>query len=110
MRASPSALFVPCQLPDRACFLSPIVLSLRGELDYANLEVIQLGLSSESLCQLPSAPLYVSVQTALRGPAVWSGVDDAVPLSVFVGRMIRTTPSSRLKALASPCQLAERLQ
>lgn len=31
-------------------------------------------------------------------------------LSAFVGRMIRTTPSSRLKALASPCQPAERLQ
>lgn len=30
--------------------------------------------------------------------------------SVFVGRMIRTTPLSRLKALASPCQPAERLQ
>ena len=84
MRASPSALFVPRQLPDRACFLSPsIVLSLRGELDYTNLEVMQLGLFSESLCQLPSAPLYVSVQTALRGLAVWSGgVDVALPLSV----------------------------
>lgn len=31
-------------------------------------------------------------------------------LPMFVGRMIRTTPSSRLKALASPCQRAERLQ
>lgn len=83
MRASPGALFVPRQLPDRACFLSPsIVLSLRGELDYTNLEVMQLGLFTESLCQLPSAPLYVSVQTALRGPAVWSSVDVALPLSV----------------------------
>ncbi len=57
-------------------------MSLRGELDYTNLEVMQLCLFSESLCQLPSAPLYVSVQTALRGPAVWSGVDVALPLSV----------------------------
>ncbi len=83
MRASPNALFVPCQLPDRACFLSPsIVLSLRGELDYTNLEVMQLGLFSESLCQLPSAPLYVSVQTALRGLAVWSGLVLMLLLSV----------------------------
>lgn len=61
---------------------------------------------------MPAAkcPLYVTVQTALRGPTVWSGVDVVLPLSVFVGRMIRTTPSSRLKALASPCQPAERLQ
>lgn len=73
--ASASALFVPCQLPDRPCFLSlSIVLTLRGELDYTNLEVMQLGLFSESHWQLPSAPLYVAVQTVLRGPSVWTGL------------------------------------
>lgn len=43
---------------------------------------MQLCLFSESLCQLPSAPLYISVQTALWGPTVWSGVDVALRFSV----------------------------
>lgn len=56
VRVSPNVLFVPRQLPDRACLLSSIVLILRGELDYTNLEVMQLCLLSESICQLPGAP------------------------------------------------------
>lgn len=96
------------------CFLSPSYC-LKGDLDYTDLEVMQLGLFSGSLCQLPSCPTplpsfsSVAVHTALQGPAVWSGVHVALPLSVLVGRTIRTTPSSRLKAPVSPCQPAERL-
>lgn len=114
-RASPSALFVPHQLPETACFLSPIIVqSLRGELDYTNLEVMQLSLFTGSPYQLPSVPppaLYSCFLSILGACClVWPGVDVVLGFSLFLGRMIKTTLSSRQKALASPCQPAERLQ
>lgn len=62
-------------------------------------------------CQVPPFMFFCAdvSQTPLQPPSLGLAMM-LLCLSVFVGRMIRTTPSSRLKALASPCQPAERLR
>lgn len=74
-------MFVSRQLPDRACFLSPsIVLSLRGELDYTNLEVMQLGLLLVPAAKCPR--FMILCRHLSRVPLVRSRGDVALLLSV----------------------------
>lgn len=62
-------------------------------------------------CQAPppNQTFMLIVHTHMHTQTHYLGLAMMSPcLSLFAGRMIRTTPSSRLKALASPCQPAER--